>query len=195
METDNQKYNQIIRTARELFWKYGIRRVSIEEICQIARVSKGTFYKHFANKNELVKRLIDRIMDEGMAKYRKIMEQEISFEEKVKQTIQLKLEQTEAMSQEFFSDYLLQDVEGLSGYLQKKADEGIAMILEDYIHAQEQGDIRQDIRPEFILYFLNHMVNIAKDEQLLKLYNQPSDLIIEMVRFFFYGIMPRNYPG
>jgi hypothetical protein len=97
------------------------------------------------------------------------------------------------MSQEFFSDYFLQDEEGLSGYLIKKTDESIAMILEDYIHAQQQGDIRQDIRPEFILYFLNHTVNMAKDEQLLKLYNQPSDLIIEKVRFFFYGIIPRNY--
>jgi AcrR family transcriptional regulator len=192
VETDNQKYLQIIRTARELFWKYGIKRVTIEEICKVGRVSKATFYKHFANKNELVKRLIDRVMDEGMAKYREIMEQDIPFEEKVKQTIQLRLEQTESMSQEFFSDYLLQGVEGLSGYLHKKADEGIAIILGDYIRAQERGEIRQDIRPEFIMYFLNHMVNIAKDKQLLKLYGQPSDLINEMVRFFFYGIMPRK---
>ena len=195
VETNNQKYLQIIRTARELFWKYGIKRVTIGEVCQVAGVSKGTFYKHFANKNELVKRLIDKIMDEGIAKYREIMEQDIPFEEKVKQTIQLKLEQTESMSQEFFSDYLLKDVEGLYGYLHMKADEGIAIILGDYIRAQERGEIRQDIRPEFILYFLNHMVNIAKDEQLLKLYGQPSDLIIEMVRFFFYGIMPRKLPG
>jgi AcrR family transcriptional regulator len=184
-KTDNQKYDRIIRTARDMFWKYGIRRITIEEICQVAGVSKGTFYKHFTNKNDLVKKLIDTILDTGIAKYRAIMEQD-------RQTICLKLENTEEMSQEFYSDYLLQDVEGLAGYLKQKADEGIAIILEDYIRAQERGDIRKDIKPEFILYFLNHMVEIAKDEQLLRLYDQPSDLILEMLRFFFYGIMPKK---
>jgi len=187
---NNRKYDQILSTSRDLFWKYGIKRISVEEICHTAHVSKGTFYKHFANKKELVMRLIDKIMEEGTTRYRQIMDKDMPFEEKVKQTICLKLEQTEAMSTEFYNDYLLHDVEGLSGYLMKKAAEGIRMILEDFERAQARGDIRRDIKPEFILYFLNHMVSIASDEQLLKLYDQPSDLIIEMVRFFFYGIMP-----
>jgi len=44
--SENQKYNQIIDTSKKLFWKYGIKRVTIEEICREAGVSKMTFYKH-----------------------------------------------------------------------------------------------------------------------------------------------------
>ena len=62
----NPKQNQIISTAQSLFWKYGMRRVSIEEICRDARVSKMTFYKFFKNKVDLVKFILDKIMDESM---------------------------------------------------------------------------------------------------------------------------------
>ena len=51
--TTNPKYLDIFKTAKDLFWKYGIKRVSIEEICKEAKVSKMTFYKFFPNKIEL----------------------------------------------------------------------------------------------------------------------------------------------
>ena len=87
----NQKYNQIITTGRQLFWKYGIKRVPIEEICREAGVSKMTFYKHFDNKLDLVRHIIDQITNEGMLKYRKIMGQEVPFREKVRKSVHLKI--------------------------------------------------------------------------------------------------------
>ncbi|WP_372931944.1 TetR/AcrR family transcriptional regulator, partial [Mariniphaga sediminis] len=51
----SKKYLEIMKTARELFWKHGFRRVTIQEICEKAGVSKMTFYKHFPNKIDLAK--------------------------------------------------------------------------------------------------------------------------------------------
>lgn len=190
--SDNQKYNQIITTSKELFWKYGIKRVTVEEICREAGVSKMTFYKHFKNKNDLVKRIINHILGKAMAKYRDIMEKEIPFTEKARQSIALKMEQTEEMSNEFFEDYFLHADPELSNYLNNKVVESIDIIMKDYIQAQKKGEIRADIRPEFILYFLNHMTEMAKDEQLLALYKNPGDLVRELINFFFYGIIERK---
>ena len=88
---NNPKKQQIINTAHELFWKLGIRRVSIEEICREANVSKMTFYKHFNNKNDLVKYIIDLITGTAMKKYREIMDSNIPFHVKVEKSIQLKI--------------------------------------------------------------------------------------------------------
>ena len=55
MPKHNKKYKQIIATSKELFWKFGIKRVTVEEICSQAHVSKMTFYKFFPNKIELAK--------------------------------------------------------------------------------------------------------------------------------------------
>ena len=190
--TDNEKFNQIIRTGRSLFWKHGIKRVTIEEICMEAKVSKATFYKHFSNKIELVKRIIDWITKESMGKYHEIMSRDIPFEEKIVQSVRLKMEQTNEMSNEFYNDYLLHADPELSAYLGEKITEGISMIIKDYTDAQKRGDIRGDIKPEFIMYFLNHMITMAEDPKLLAQYRQPQDLIMELTNFFFYGVLPRN---
>ena len=39
----SKKQLELLKIARELFWKHGFKRVSIEEICQKASVSKMTF--------------------------------------------------------------------------------------------------------------------------------------------------------
>ena len=49
------KKEQIVHTAETLFTRYESKRVTVEEICRLARVSKMTFYKHFSNKVELIK--------------------------------------------------------------------------------------------------------------------------------------------
>ena len=188
----NEKHQQIISTGRTLFWKFGIKRVTIEEICREANVSKMTFYKHFKNKIDLVKCIIDQITEEATVKYQKIMAQDIPFEEKVLQSIHLKMEQTEDMSSEFFDDYYLHADPELSKFLMEKINYSLALVLKDYIDAQKRGDIRKDIKPEFIMYFLNKMMDMVKDEQLVKTYEHPQDLIMEVTNFFFYGIMTRN---
>ena len=73
-EITNPKLEQIFSTARSLFMRYGIRRVSIEEICREANVSKMTFYKHFRNKVDILKFIIERMTSESMDKYNEIME-------------------------------------------------------------------------------------------------------------------------
>ena len=63
------------------------------------------------------------------------------------------------------------------------------------MEAQKKGEIRSDIKPEFIHYFLNHMFTLAEDENLARLYDSPQDLIMELTNFFFYGILPREGDG
>ena len=48
--TSSPKKEQILKTGKELFWKYGFKLVTIEEICKEAGVSKMTYYKYFTNK-------------------------------------------------------------------------------------------------------------------------------------------------
>ena len=187
----SKKIDQIIIVAKDLFWKHGIKRVSIEEICREANVSKMTFYKHYKNKMELVKYIINQITDVAMLKYREIMDSDIPFSEKVKKTIDLKLEASQDISNEFYNDYVRHADYEMISFLQQKKNELLGTILKDYAEAQKKGEIRKDLKPEFILYFLNQMQEMIKDEQLEKLYDNPQDIIMEFTNFFFYGVLPR----
>ena len=46
-------YQILFSTAKNLFFKFGLRRVSVEEICIKASVSKMTFYRNFNNKEHI----------------------------------------------------------------------------------------------------------------------------------------------
>ena len=71
------KEAQIISSARELFGKYGYKRVSVDEIAKNAHVTKKTVYSYFKNKEEILK----YFLNEEIMNMKKIVES-IEQEEK-----------------------------------------------------------------------------------------------------------------
>jgi AcrR family transcriptional regulator len=63
----------ILASSRELFWKHGFRRVTVDEICEKTGISKMTFYRYFANKTELAKAVFSQAANEGYDQFRIIM--------------------------------------------------------------------------------------------------------------------------
>lgn len=62
MAENTQK--QILKKSGEMFFKLGIRSVSIDDICHELGISKKTFYVYFASKDELVAQLLHVSIDE-----------------------------------------------------------------------------------------------------------------------------------
>lgn len=52
---------KILETASELFFKYGLRSVTIDDVCSRLHISKKTFYLHFRQKEELVEVLLEEM--------------------------------------------------------------------------------------------------------------------------------------
>ena len=50
--------------TREIFMKYGIRSVSMDDISRELGISKKTLYQHFLNKSDLVRRVLQCSQDE-----------------------------------------------------------------------------------------------------------------------------------
>lgn len=49
----------IMSCAEELFLRFGLRSVSIDDICNRIRISKKTFYQHFPQKETLISDILD----------------------------------------------------------------------------------------------------------------------------------------
>jgi DNA-binding transcriptional regulator YbjK len=56
---DVDKRMQILQGAFKLFYKYGIRSISMDDICRELCMSKKTMYQYFKNKEELVAKGIE----------------------------------------------------------------------------------------------------------------------------------------
>jgi len=188
----NKKKQSILQASHDLFMRYGIKRVTVEEICETAGVSKMTFYKHFNNKLDLALFIINNIFEEGINRYKRIRDQDIPYSDKAKEIIKLKLESTEDISKEMLKDFYDRSMPEVTELIQKFSRENLKLLLDDMIAGQQKGDIRQDINPHFMIYMLGQMQKMSTDETLLSMYGSTQALASEFINFFFYGILPRK---
>lgn len=64
MSTETDTRSRILATARDMFHGRSYADVGIQEICEGARVQKGSFYHFFASKRDLAMAVIDAVADE-----------------------------------------------------------------------------------------------------------------------------------
>lgn len=188
--TTNKKYTAILQSARRLFWKHGFRRVTIDEICREAETSKMTFYKFFPDKLELARTVFDIEANEGLRKFKEILKEDTLPSEKMKNILQLKTEGTDSISAEFLNDFYNNPELGLATYIKEKSMTIWAETLELFKEGQRDGWIRKDMNVAFMFYFMQKSTPLIHDKELLKLYNTPQELIMELANMFVYGISP-----
>ena len=188
----NRKYSAILDVSRRLFWKHGVRRVTIDEICREAQTSKMTFYRFFANKTELAKVVIDRYYEESLKKFREILRADTSPAEKMQGIISMKLEGSNDISNEFIQDVLTLNNPELYSFFSEKlrviSDEGIR----EFKNGQEEGWIRKDLNVEFMFFFFLKTAAFLADPELLGKFSSPKEMILEMSNLLIYGIVPRD---
>ena len=191
-DEENPKFQQLVATASDLFMRHGIRRISVEEICREAGVSKMTYYKYFKNKNELVRFILDQIAKRGLERYDKIMAQDVPYRKKVEQLIQMKLDQAERMTPEFLKDFMHNPDPEIARWYGELMQLRMKLLLENFTQAKKNGDIRADCKPEFIMYMLHQMTEMIDDERLAGLFESTKELTEELTKFFFYGILAND---
>ncbi|MBT3384438.1 MAG: TetR/AcrR family transcriptional regulator [Prolixibacteraceae bacterium] len=188
----SSKRNDILKTAHDLFWKHGIKRVSIEEICKDAGVSKMTFYKFFPNKIELVKTILDNLIEESITKLNQILASKIPFSEKLKQLFLMKIEGMDNFSMEFMNDIYTNPETGLKEYMEEKQMNSMGIIIDFYKDSQKKGFIRKEVKIDFILAYSAQIFKLMEDKNLIAQYNQPQDFVLESMNLLFYGIVTGN---
>lgn len=190
MTVVNPKYEQIVKTGKELFWKYGVKRVSIEEICREAKVSKMTFYKFFPNKIELAEKILLSVVGKSLSEFKVLVSSNKSFTQKIHEMFLIKQEAAKDISSEFIADFYKNPELGLHKILEEKGKESMSIFVDFLNDSRAKGLIRKDVKIEFILSYQNNLSNMMNDPQLMSMYEKPEDFIMEALNFLFYGIMP-----
>jgi len=183
-----KKQKALLLKSKELFWKYGFKRVTIEEICQQAGVSKMTFYRFYANKLELAKAVFDMVIDKSIADFKELISLDIPASEKMKRMMMVKFEGTNDISKEFLMYFYNNPELEVSAYIQKRTAEVWGSIVADFRKGQEDGWLRKDFKPELILILSQKVMELVNDENTMKLYESPQAFIMEIANFVTYGI-------
>jgi hypothetical protein len=112
--------------------------------------------------------------------------------DKLQQILMMKMEGTNDISRDFLMDFYSSADTGLKTFVQEMTKRSWDQITEGFRNAQEMGWIRKDFKPEFLFYISQKLVPMCTDEELLKLYTTPQELIMEFANFFTYGITPHE---
>ena len=180
MSPMSKKRDQLIQTGEALFVKHGMRRVTVEEICREAGVSKPTFYKYFENKEALARRIVESWIDEILHQISAIEEAEVPFPEKLKQILALKQALSARPGPEFFEDLIPLEID--LGYALKR-------VMQFLVKGQQEGDIRADIRPEVLMASFNLLNSMQHDPVIRGLYEDAGTLAGDVFKLFHYGVL------
>lgn len=63
-EEQAEKHEQLIQAAERLFSEQGFHATQVSDITKIAGTGIGTFYRHFEDKDEVLKALLERLFEQ-----------------------------------------------------------------------------------------------------------------------------------
>ena len=70
----HKRKNEILDAAQELFLTQGYEKISVDNIIKKIGIAKGTFYYYFESKEDLLDKLVKRMVDKIQIEIKKIVE-------------------------------------------------------------------------------------------------------------------------
>ncbi|WP_336518527.1 TetR/AcrR family transcriptional regulator [Pollutibacter soli] len=181
---------RIVEAASVLFWKFGLRKVSVEDICKKADISRMTFYRYYTNKTELAKHVFDTSVNAANEKFRIILSASSTAEEFLKNMIDLKSEGTRGISEEFIQDFYGNPGPELRAYVNQRTQEEWKLIKSEFKKAKNRKLIRDDVNIDFLIQLILSYGSLVSNEAFTKIFRKPGDLIKEFTKMIAYGISP-----
>lgn len=179
---------RLLETGRELFWKFGFRRVSVDELCSSAGVSRMTFYRYFQDKTDLAKAVFLQEVETAMNDFRVLMRSDKSGVEKVRLMLQLKAHSAKNISREFLQDFYQHNDTGLREFVEKLSSDVWNDTLSLLTENQQKGVFRKDLNLQFFLSVSQKFMDLAYDEQLISIAGGPEQLLLELTNLLAYGL-------
>ena len=150
-----------------------------------------TYYKHFANKHEMVKTVLTIFFGELIEMFEKFDRENISFREKFDKMFALEVEKIKGMGHDF-----LVEISNPKGDLYGTYSAAMASYLKwfakYYRKAQKRGDVRKNISIESIIFILGQFEDLMNKPEFIQMFPKYEDRIVELGNIFLYGIIEQN---
>ena len=169
----NDQMVNIIKVAGELFFRLGIRSVSIDDICRELGMSKKTFYVYFASKDELIEQMLQANinymagkLEELQAKkdFRHLVKAFLKHQEAEKNDVRRVPQLVYDLKKYYprqFADFQVKCFETQKDYLRKYLEQGVA-----------EGLVRADLNIELTAVLFAKIHNDAiRDFEVIEAHN------------------------
>lgn len=182
-----KKQADILLTAESLFMQFGYNKVTVEEICREANVSKVTFYKYFKNKFALLEDYLTERLNYGMKTFDRIRMADAGLQEKMQALIAMKESAIGKFSPVFLTSVSTDDPEVME-LMSRWTQMGQDALRAFFMDAQAKGQIHRDYKVDFLLHVWMVLGTDARSEEIQKLYGDDYvKLSRDFMNFLCYG--------
>ena len=185
-EQPPKKKQLLLATAQELFFKYGVRRVTVEEICKSAGVSKMTCYKYFTDKWDIARAMLDNLINFGIAAFQDMMIEDVPFAAKVEQMLLQTITQIHAVGPALLDDMMRED-SPLHGYYLEMQKKTRKLSVDFFVQAQQQGHIHPDLKMPVLLFMFDQLSDLVSHPEFVQIMPDIQDRAGELAALLFYG--------
>jgi len=185
----NAKKDAIINAAQELFAKRGITDVGVSEIAAKANVSQVSIYNYYGDKNSLAKAVLISYIDILIQEYDDILEDNTSFEEKLKAIMTKKYDAVANLGNTPFSAYAWEDKTLQDIYKEITRDKINTIFIKFIRTGKKGGNINKDIPDEAVLSFMSASSYITQQPNYL---DTSDDYKTGIMKLFLYGLVGKG---
>jgi TetR/AcrR family transcriptional regulator, cholesterol catabolism regulator len=189
MEEFNIK-EKIQKGAEELFMRYGVRSISMDDIARHLSVSKKTLYQHFSDKEDIVTLTCKAHLDRNADEFQSIRKtSKNAIEELVQLSVCLKRNMQD-MNPSLLFDLQKYHPKAWRVWLNHKNKFIRETVVRNLRQGMEEGYFRQEIDAEVIASVRLEMVQLAFNEEIFprERFRLP-DVQMQIFDHFVFGLL------
>ncbi|GEM_PF-971202 len=172
----------------DIILKRGFKATKVQDICELAGVSKMTFYYYYKNKHEIIEEVLREFFDKILASSEAMINENVPFKEKIVNLVQWKAEFVKTMSPEFVSELYTsggQYVELMKNVMQRAQE----MTYGFYQHGKEQGEINKSVDVNIIIFWMNIVSDMIIAGKFNHLFDDPKEMNKQIRDLMLYGVL------
>jgi TetR/AcrR family transcriptional regulator, cholesterol catabolism regulator len=181
---------RIIAKAREQFFRYGVKSVTMDDIAGELGISKKTIYQHFEDKDAIVHQLMLTEMDQDKCDWDILNESSKNVIEKTVKSMDIFKQAFTEINPSTFFDIKKYHPKTWALFQEHKQNFILGAIRQDLLEGIEQGFFRPEIKVDILAKMRMEQIELGFDPQMFPP-NKFSIIEIEltMLDHFIRGVL------
>jgi TetR/AcrR family transcriptional regulator, cholesterol catabolism regulator len=175
--------------AHELFYRFGIKSVTMDDIAKHLSMSKKTIYTFYEDKDQIVNELFKKDLNDRECRFEQIAKDSKNAIDEILMLMKYMGEMFSGMNPNLFYDMQKYHPEAWSYFKAFKEEKIIKMVIENLKKGIEQGLYRKDMDIRIIAKLRVEQVEMAFNPKIFPQDKfQPVQVQMQLLDHFLHGI-------
>ncbi len=181
---------RILTAAEQLFWKYGVKSVTMEDIAKQLGISKKTIYQHFTDKEDILYQVIQEKINADMTEMNCMFTGTGNPIEELMMVLEMMRKNQHEVSPNLLIDIKRHYPQAFALFRQHMDQHIMKSILGNIQKGVSQGLYRNDINPAILARMRVEQIELAFNNEFFPI-NQYSMLDVqrELIHHFVRGML------